>query len=68
MPSPQNGFNTQHKTLTSQTTGANSIDSLLGGIQWAPGGNGVTALTYSFPWTQSATASWATNPDYSSKN
>ena len=68
MPSPQNGFNSQHSTLTSRTSGSNSIDSLVGGIQWAPGGNGVTALTYSFPWAQSATASWATNPDYSSKN
>jgi Ca2+-binding RTX toxin-like protein/methionine-rich copper-binding protein CopC len=68
MPTPQNGFNSQKSTLTSTISGVNSIDSLVSGYQWAPNAAGVTALTYSFPWATASTASWASNPKYSSDN
>ncbi len=68
MTTPQNGFNSQKITLTSTASGLNSIDSLAGGIQWAPNLNSTTALTYSFPWAQASTASWATNSSYSTLN
>ncbi|MBV5300100.1 MAG: Ig-like domain-containing protein [Rhodoferax sp.] len=66
MPSSQNGFNTQHVTSASAATGTNSIDSLLGGTQWGSGPGNGTALSFSFPWTSSATAIWASDPNYSS--
>lgn len=68
MATPQNGFNSQKSTLASSASGVNGIDSLLSGIQWAASANNKTALTYSFPWTEISTASWATNPNYSEKN
>lgn len=68
MANPQNGFNSQKSTLANIASGLNHIDSLLSGIQWAPNLNGKTALTYSFPWANKSTATWATNPQYSSYN
>lgn len=63
---PQNGFNSQKTTLATQFSGLNRIDSLLSDIQWAPNFNGVTTLTYSFPWANASTAMWAS--DYSREN
>jgi Ca2+-binding RTX toxin-like protein len=67
MPSFQNGY-TQAPTVTVPLTGVNSTDALLGGTQWGNRVGGGVALTYSFPWASSASASWASSPNYSTTN
>jgi serralysin len=68
MATPQNGFNSQKSTLSTTVSGVNSVDSLVSDVQWASNFNGSTALTYSFPWADTSTATWASNPNYSDLN
>ena len=68
MTTPQNGANAQHPTSASATTGKNYVDSLLGGTQWGSGPGKGTTLTFSFPFASSASAAWASNPEYSTLN
>ena len=66
MASPQNQY--IHATSPVASTGDLLLDSLLGSYK-AGGSVGTGAvLSYSFPWSASATAVWASNPSYSPSN
>ena len=66
MASPQNQYT--FATTAVASTGDVLLDSLLGSYK-AGGGVGTGAvLSYSFPWSTSATAVWANNPSYSPSN
>jgi hypothetical protein len=68
MSNPQNGNGTQATTSNTSNSFLNYIDSLLGGTKWGGNvGSGAT-LTYSFPWSSSSSAAWASNPNYSDLN
>ena len=61
MPTPNSGFNSQHATSSTSASGINNTDALLSGVQWAPGADGVTTLTFSFPWADTGSAAWSAN-------
>ena len=61
MPTPNNDFNSQHATTLTPASGINNTDALLSGVQWAPGADGVTTLTFSFPWADTGSAAWSAN-------
>lgn len=66
MASPQNGFT--HTTSPVSASGDVLLDSLTGDYK-AGGVVGTGAiLSYSFPWSTSAFATWATDPNYSPLN
>lgn len=66
MASPQNGFTST--TTPVPATGDVLVDSLTGDYK-AGGALGTgTVLTYSFPWSASPVAVWASNPSYSPLN
>jgi hypothetical protein len=66
MPSPENGY-FQFATHDVADIGVNYVDSLLTGTKWGGNtGTGVT-LSYSFPWSSSSVASWASG-SYSTLN
>jgi serralysin len=66
MASPQNGFT--HTTSSVPASGDVLLDSLTGDYK-AGGVVGTGAiLSYSFPWSTSAFATWATDPNYSPLN
>ncbi|MBK6998543.1 MAG: M10 family metallopeptidase C-terminal domain-containing protein [Rhodoferax sp.] len=53
-------------TSSVSASGTNSIDSLIGGEKWGGATGSSASLSYSFPWSQSGTASWSGS--YSDKN
>ena len=66
MASPENQFT--NATSPVPATGDVLLDSLIGDYKagGVPGTGAV--LSYSFPWSQSGAAVWATDPSYSSLN
>ena len=66
MASPLNG--SQAAITEFSDTGVTYIDALLGGIKWGGALGSSAALTFSFPYSQSGTAMWASNPSYSDLN
>ncbi len=68
MSNINNGWNVQPSTSTVANSATHYIDSLLSGIKWGGGSGTGTSLTFSFPWSASSLAYWATNPNYSDLN
>lgn len=68
MASPLNGSGTQLSTNVVAQTGNLSIDSLIHGVKWGGALGSSVALSYSFPWSTSAQASWAQGGSYSGLN
>jgi Ca2+-binding RTX toxin-like protein len=57
MANPNDGA--QHATVAASDPAAAAIASLAGGVKWAASGGAGVSLTFSFPWSQSAAASWS---------
>ncbi len=66
MASPQNQWT--YSTIPVPLTGDLLVDGLLGDNKSGTAMGAGVALTYSFPWSSSGSATWASNPSYSSLN